>query len=55
MGRRLEVKLCEVERHDFAGFDADGVDARQVVVVDGALAVREIYQSGRRVVCAPAL
>ena len=55
MGRRLQVELCEVERHDLAGLDGDRVDAGQVVVVNGALPVREVYQPSRRVVCASAL
>ena len=51
----LQAKLCEVEGDDLAAFDGDGVDAGHVVVVRGALPVREVYQPSRRVKCAAAL
>ena len=54
-GGWLQVELGELERDDLARLDGDGVDAGHVVVVEGALAVREVDQAGRRLVGAPAL
>ena len=54
-GGGLQVELRELECDDLSRLDGDGVDAGHVVVVEGALAVREVDQAGRRVVGASAL
>ena len=47
--------MDELEGNDLARLDGDGVDAGHVVVVEGALTMREVDKAGRRVVGALAV